>query len=105
MYSSWIKVDGAAVIYEQETLNIHSFRLLRCHQPVRTPFITSERKERGRTATWQDILGVGNMVPSRSKRSLLVPPMIITENQRAPFPRVIGKIAVSQSLCDEYVGV
>ncbi|KAJ4938711.1 hypothetical protein JOQ06_003320, partial [Pogonophryne albipinna] len=38
-----------------------------------------------------DILGVGNMVPSRSKRSLLVPPMIITENQRAPFPRVIGK--------------
>ncbi|XP_033997648.1 cadherin-13 [Trematomus bernacchii] len=41
--------------------------------------------------TLRDILGVGNMVPPRSKRSLLVPPMIITENQRAPFPRVIGK--------------
>ncbi|KAJ3596458.1 hypothetical protein NHX12_002865, partial [Muraenolepis orangiensis] len=28
----------------------------------------------------------------RSKRSLLVPPMMVTENQRAPFPRVIGRV-------------
>uniref|UniRef100_H3CTS3 Cadherin-13 n=2 Tax=Tetraodon nigroviridis TaxID=99883 RepID=H3CTS3_TETNG len=26
------------------------------------------------------------------KRSLLVPPMIVTENQRAPFPRIIGRV-------------
>lgn len=32
------------------------------------------------------------MLPYRSKRSLLVPPMIVTENQRAPFPRVIGRV-------------
>uniref|UniRef100_A0A3B4Z3T2 Cadherin-13 n=1 Tax=Stegastes partitus TaxID=144197 RepID=A0A3B4Z3T2_9TELE len=30
-------------------------------------------------------------LPYRSKRSLLVPPMIVTENQRAPFPRIIGR--------------
>ncbi|XP_039665457.1 cadherin-13 isoform X4 [Perca fluviatilis] len=39
----------------------------------------------------RNILGVGQTLPFRSKRSLLVPPMIITENQRAPFPRTIGK--------------
>ncbi|XP_051237557.1 cadherin-13 [Dicentrarchus labrax] len=39
----------------------------------------------------RDILGLGQTLPYRSKRSLLVPPMIITENQRAPFPRIIGK--------------
>ncbi|XP_075325478.1 cadherin-13 [Odontesthes bonariensis] len=41
--------------------------------------------------TLMDILGPGQILPYRSKRSLLVPPMIITENQRAPFPRTIGK--------------
>ncbi|XP_044049679.1 cadherin-13 [Siniperca chuatsi] len=41
--------------------------------------------------TLRDILGLGQMLPYRSKRSLLVPPMIITENQRAPFPRIIGR--------------
>ncbi|XP_028306986.1 cadherin-13 [Gouania willdenowi] len=35
--------------------------------------------------------------PHRSKRSLLVPPMIVTENQRAPFPRIIGKSHVISS--------
>ncbi|XP_020494790.1 cadherin-13 [Labrus bergylta] len=41
--------------------------------------------------TLRDILGVGQTLPHRSKRSLLVPPVIITENQRAPFPKVIGR--------------
>ncbi|XP_047209755.1 cadherin-13 [Girardinichthys multiradiatus] len=41
--------------------------------------------------TLRDILGLGPKLPYRSKRSLLVPPMIVTENQRAPFPRIIGK--------------
>ncbi|KAM3870096.1 cadherin-13 [Diretmus argenteus] len=40
----------------------------------------------------RDILGLGQMLPYRSKRSLLIPPMIITENQRAPFPRIIGRV-------------
>ncbi|XP_019749817.1 cadherin-13 isoform X1 [Hippocampus comes] len=30
-------------------------------------------------------------LPHRLKRSLLVPPMTVTENQRAPFPRILGK--------------
>lgn len=41
---------------------------------------------------FQDILGLGHTASSRSKRSLLVPPMIVTENQRAPFPRIIGRV-------------
>ncbi|XP_040894291.1 cadherin-13 isoform X2 [Toxotes jaculatrix] len=41
--------------------------------------------------TLRNILGLGQTLPYRSKRSLLVPPMIVTENQRAPFPRLIGK--------------
>ncbi|KAK3570383.1 hypothetical protein QTP86_019253 [Hemibagrus guttatus] len=41
--------------------------------------------------TLREILGVGKMTPYRSKRSLLVPPMFVPENQRAPFPRSIGK--------------
>ncbi|CAJ1057230.1 cadherin-13 [Xyrichtys novacula] len=40
----------------------------------------------------RDILGAGQKLPNRSKRSLLVPPVIITENQRAPFPKVIGRV-------------
>ncbi|XP_028814636.1 cadherin-13 isoform X1 [Denticeps clupeoides] len=32
-----------------------------------------------------------NQVSSRTKRSLLVPPMFVPENQRPPFPRIIGK--------------
>lgn len=43
------------------------------------------------THTLRDILGVGQTLPFRSKRSLLIPPMIVTENQRAPFPRKIGR--------------
>eukprot|EP00064_Thunnus_orientalis_P009944 superscaffoldBa00001297_g9970 len=39
----------------------------------------------------RDILGLGQTLPYRSKRSLLVPPMIVTENQRASFPKVIGR--------------
>ncbi|XP_060932457.1 cadherin-13 [Limanda limanda] len=39
----------------------------------------------------RNILGIGQTLPSRQKRTLLVPPMIVTENQRAPFPRTIGK--------------
>ncbi|KAF4091650.1 hypothetical protein AMELA_G00039660 [Ameiurus melas] len=44
------------------------------------------------THTLREILGVGKMTPHRSKRSLLVPPMFVPENQRAPFPRSIGKV-------------
>ncbi|XP_073706295.1 cadherin-13 [Garra rufa] len=41
--------------------------------------------------TLREILGLSDMMPYRSKRSLLVPPMFVPENQRAPFPRLIGK--------------
>lgn len=41
--------------------------------------------------TLRDILGVEQTQPFRTKRSLLVPPMIVTENQRPPFPRIIGR--------------
>ncbi|XP_074534517.1 cadherin-13 [Halichoeres trimaculatus] len=44
--------------------------------------------------TLRDILSVSRTLPNRSKRSLLVPPVIITENQRAPFPKVIGRLVV-----------
>ncbi|KAM9854303.1 cadherin-13 [Aulostomus maculatus] len=40
----------------------------------------------------REVLGLGQTWPYRSKRSLLIPPMIVTENQRAPFPRMIGKV-------------
>uniref|UniRef100_A0A665TIG9 Cadherin-13 n=1 Tax=Echeneis naucrates TaxID=173247 RepID=A0A665TIG9_ECHNA len=42
--------------------------------------------------TLRNILGLGQTLTHRSKRSLLVPPMIVTENQRAPFPRPIGMV-------------
>ncbi|XP_077954109.1 cadherin-4-like [Gasterosteus aculeatus] len=45
--------------------------------------------------TLRCVLGVGQTLPFRSKRSLLIPPMIVTENQRAPFPRKIGTIDLS----------
>lgn len=41
--------------------------------------------------TMRDILGVPQTQINRAKRSLLVPPMIITENQRPPFPRTVGR--------------
>ncbi|XP_024912082.1 cadherin-13 [Cynoglossus semilaevis] len=42
--------------------------------------------------TLRNILGLGQTWShGRTKRHLLVPPMIVTENQRAPFPRIIGK--------------
>ncbi|XP_068459703.1 cadherin-13 [Clinocottus analis] len=41
--------------------------------------------------TLREIVGVGQTLSFRSKRSLLIPPMIVTENQRAPFPRKIGR--------------
>uniref|UniRef100_A0A8C2BDI1 Cadherin-13 n=1 Tax=Cyprinus carpio TaxID=7962 RepID=A0A8C2BDI1_CYPCA len=47
--------------------------------------------------TLREILGLSDMMPYRSKRSLLVPPMFVPENQRAPFPRLIGKIQVISS--------
>lgn len=45
---------------------------------------------------FQNILGLGKKLPNRSKRSLLIPPMIVTENQRAPFPKIIGKVGAPQ---------
>ncbi|XP_023180788.1 cadherin-13 isoform X3 [Xiphophorus maculatus] len=45
--------------------------------------------------TLREVLGLGQKPPYRWKRALLVPPIIVTENQRAPFPRLIGKLEVS----------
>lgn len=45
----------------------------------------------------KSIVGFGPSRISRSKRALLVPPMIVTENQRAPFPRIIGRSHVISS--------
>ncbi|KAM7396369.1 hypothetical protein PAMP_019414 [Pampus punctatissimus] len=44
----------------------------------------------------QDILGLGQTLPYRPKRSLLVPPVIVTENQRTSFPKVIGRVISSE---------
>uniref|UniRef100_A0A3Q2CSI9 Cadherin-13 n=1 Tax=Cyprinodon variegatus TaxID=28743 RepID=A0A3Q2CSI9_CYPVA len=44
--------------------------------------------------TLRNALGLGQKLPYRTKRSLLVPPMSVTENQRPPFPRIIGKFQV-----------
>uniref|UniRef100_A0A3Q0R1K9 Cadherin-13 n=1 Tax=Amphilophus citrinellus TaxID=61819 RepID=A0A3Q0R1K9_AMPCI len=43
----------------------------------------------------RNILGTGQKLPYRSKRSLLVPPMVVSENQRAPFPKIIGTVIPS----------
>ncbi|XP_072550980.1 cadherin-13 [Salminus brasiliensis] len=47
--------------------------------------------------TLREIMGLGDIAPYRTKRSLLVPPMFVPENQRAPFPRSIGKVSVISS--------
>ncbi|XP_024137460.1 cadherin-13 [Oryzias melastigma] len=44
-----------------------------------------------RVNTLRDIMRLGQKLPFRSKRSLFVPPMTVTENQRGPFPRVLGR--------------
>ncbi|KAI1890038.1 hypothetical protein AGOR_G00169100 [Albula goreensis] len=46
------------------------------------------------TETLREILGLGQALPHRRKRSLLVPPMFVPENQRAPFPKSIGMVSV-----------
>lgn len=58
---------------------------------------------------FQDVLGLDHAASSRSKRSLLVPPMIVTENQRAPFPRIIGRVRGTlwrqvQTVCELAIG-
>ncbi|KAL2093096.1 hypothetical protein ACEWY4_010408 [Coilia grayii] len=40
----------------------------------------------------REVLGVDRAPSSRLRRSLLVPPMFVIENQRANFPRIIGKV-------------
>ena len=40
----------------------------------------------------QEVLGRGQILPYRSKRSMFAPSMSVTENQRPPFPRVIGQV-------------
>ncbi|XP_034032906.1 LOW QUALITY PROTEIN: cadherin-13 [Thalassophryne amazonica] len=47
--------------------------------------------------TLREILGFGKTLPNRSKRALLVPPLVVPENQRAPFPRIIGRSHVISS--------
>uniref|UniRef100_A0A8B9L192 Cadherin 13, H-cadherin (heart) n=1 Tax=Astyanax mexicanus TaxID=7994 RepID=A0A8B9L192_ASTMX len=42
-----------------------------------------------------------DITPYRTKRSLLVPPMFVPENQRAPFPRSIGKV-ISYDMKDDH---
>ncbi|TSK38477.1 Cadherin-13 [Bagarius yarrelli] len=49
-----------------------------------------------------DILGGGKISSYRSRRSLLVPPMFVPENQRAPFPRSIGKV-ISSDMKDDHI--
>ncbi|KAM9376844.1 cadherin-13 [Pholidichthys leucotaenia] len=39
-----------------------------------------------------DMVNLGQKLPYRAKRSLLVPNMVVAENQRGPFPRIIGKV-------------
>ncbi|XP_053356519.1 cadherin-13 [Clarias gariepinus] len=56
------------------------------------------------THTLREVLGVNKMIPNRSKRSLLVPPMFVPENQRAPFPRSIGKShVISSSMLEDHI--
>ncbi|CAM9153165.1 unnamed protein product, partial [Lampetra planeri] len=43
-----------------------------------------------------DVLGLSQTLSHRSKRSLLVPPIIVTENQMAPFPKIIGRLISSE---------
>lgn len=43
------------------------------------------------TPTLREVLGIEKGPNSRPRRSLLLPPMYVTENERPPFPRVIGK--------------
>ncbi|XP_076841545.1 cadherin-13 [Brachyhypopomus gauderio] len=49
------------------------------------------------TRTLRDALSLGGIMAYRLKRSLLVPPMFVPENQRGPFPRSIGKSHVISS--------
>uniref|UniRef100_A0A8C1XSY6 Cadherin-13 n=1 Tax=Cyprinus carpio TaxID=7962 RepID=A0A8C1XSY6_CYPCA len=52
--------------------------------------------------TLREILGLSDMMPHRSKRALLVPPMFVPENQRAPFPRLIGKV-ISSDMKEDHI--
>ncbi|XP_036441447.1 cadherin-13 isoform X2 [Colossoma macropomum] len=52
--------------------------------------------------TLRGILGLEDTVPYRTKRSLLVPPMFVPENQRAPFPRSIGKV-ISSDMKEDHI--
>uniref|UniRef100_A0A8B9KZ19 Cadherin-13 n=1 Tax=Astyanax mexicanus TaxID=7994 RepID=A0A8B9KZ19_ASTMX len=53
--------------------------------------------------TLREIVGLGDITPYRTKRSLLVPPMFVPENQRAPFPRSIGKShVISYDMKDDH---
>ncbi|XP_046907452.1 cadherin-13, partial [Hypomesus transpacificus] len=45
--------------------------------------------------TLREVLGRGQILPYRSKRSMFAPSMSVTENQRPPFPRVIGQSHVT----------
>ncbi|XP_037539093.1 cadherin-13 [Nematolebias whitei] len=75
------------VVYSGPVLLIHGFN---AHTDDLAQVDVSELP--GQSAyTLRDVLGLGRKLPNRSKRSILVPPMIVTENQRAPFPRIIGK--------------
>ncbi|XP_041124127.1 cadherin-13-like [Polyodon spathula] len=50
-----------------------------------------------RTPTLKEILGLGQSPAfMRTKRSLLAPPMFVPENQRAPFPKNVGKVISSE---------
>ncbi|KAL4657078.1 cadherin-13 isoform X2 [Arapaima gigas] len=51
--------------------------------------------------TLREILGLGQM-PYRKRRSLLVPPMFVPENQRPPFPRSIGMV-ISADMQENHV--
>ncbi|XP_016091779.1 cadherin-13-like [Sinocyclocheilus grahami] len=73
------------------------------HSPITPPQLrlTKDMQQGQNTlcfqCKWKEILGLSDMMSYRSKRSLLVPPMFVPENQRAPFPRLIGKSHVISS--------
>lgn len=50
--------------------------------------------------TLREVLGLGQNTPYRSKRSMFAPSMSVTENQRPPFPRVIGQVTTMDMMED-----
>uniref|UniRef100_A0A4W6DCC0 Cadherin-13 n=1 Tax=Lates calcarifer TaxID=8187 RepID=A0A4W6DCC0_LATCA len=85
------QVDGDLNVVPHEDV-LYSGPVLFIHGTSAHADDMAEVEITGQPNTLRNILGLGQTLPYRSKRSLLVPPMIVTENQRAPFPRLLGKV-------------